>query len=256
MNDLRLARRPHSPFLAGLAQSDLDTVLSASVRREFRSGAVVASENDPAGQMFLLIEGRARYFFLTPEGKKVILHWILPGEVVGGMALLADPMPYIVSSEAVRQTTMLSWKRDTIRNLFERFPRLLDNSLSVLAQYLVLYRIGHAVLVSNDARKRLATVLSDLAMRMGHPTASGVELDVTNEELASAANVTLFTASRLLSEWQRARLISKTRGRVVVASPSKLISQAGRHEQGCEKGTARKSAREKIGTNLSQLIQI
>jgi len=31
----------------------------------------------------------------------------------------------------------------------------------------------------------------------------GVEFDVTNEDLARAANVTIFTVCRLMSEWQR-----------------------------------------------------
>jgi hypothetical protein len=67
-----------------------------------------------------------------------------------------------------------------------------------------------------------------LAKCIGHPAKEGVEVQITNEELASTANVTPFTACRFLGEWQRKRFIAKKRGRIVVFSPEKFIAQAAR----------------------------
>ena len=53
-----------------------------------------------------------------------------------------------------------------------------------------------------------------------------VEVNVSNEELANEANVTIFTVSRLLSEWQRKGLLVKSRGRVVILSPEGLMGGA------------------------------
>jgi CRP-like cAMP-binding protein len=55
--------------------------------------------------------------------------------------------------------------------------------------------------------QRLAHILICLSEVIGQKVPGGVEFEVTNEELASAANITPFTASRLLSEWQRNRAI-------------------------------------------------
>jgi CRP-like cAMP-binding protein len=52
----------------------------------------------------------------------------------------------------------------------------------------------------------------------------GVELDIRNEELANEANITIFTASRLLSEWQRKGILTKRRGKIVLHSPGTLMS--------------------------------
>jgi CRP-like cAMP-binding protein len=67
--------------------------------------------------------------------------------------------------------------------------------------------------------------LVTLAVTIGHKTAGGVELDVTNEELANAANITLFTSSRLLSQWQRDGALTKSRGKVLLRSPARLLLQ-------------------------------
>ena len=53
--------------------------------------------------------------------------------------------------------------------------------------------------------------------------AGGIEFDITNEELANAANITPYTASRILSEWQRIGAIRKNRGKILVRSPERLF---------------------------------
>ena len=47
-------------------------------------------------------------------------------------------------------------------------------------------------------------MLAHLTDAIGREVSGGVELEVTNEELANAANITPFTASRIVSEWQTA----------------------------------------------------
>lgn len=232
MNLLPFAGPLKCPFLAGLPEADRDVVLSLASRRNFPAETAVTQEGDPASHLYLLVSGRARYFFLTDEGRKVILHWLVPGEIVGGMALLSEPMHYMVSSETVGQTSMLIWERRTIRSLMAQYPTLLDNALSFVSQYLLLYRIEHEVLICQTASERLAHWLADLASSIGRPINASIELDVTNEELASASNVTHFTVSRLLSEWQRKGLISKKRGRIIVHSPAKLITQTDHGQMG------------------------
>ena len=89
--------------------------------------------------------------------------------------------------------------------------------------YLDWYIAAHGALVSDTARQRLASVLARVAESMGSQVPGGVELQVTNEELASAANITLFTASRILNEWQTARALTKHRGRIILHSPRRLF---------------------------------
>jgi hypothetical protein len=57
-----------------------------------------------------------------------------------------------------------------------------------------------------------------LAELIGQKVPGGLEVDATNEELANAANITQFTASRLLSEWQRNRAVLKRRGKILLCS--------------------------------------
>jgi CRP-like cAMP-binding protein len=53
-------------------------------------------------------------------------------------------------------------------------------------------------------------------------------IDITNEELANQGGITIFTVSRLLSDWRRRGLLTKSRGRIIVRSPEDLLRQVER----------------------------
>ena len=70
------------------------------------------------------------------------------------------------------------------------------------------------------AEERLAQVLVESAGQLGHSGPDGIELGLKNEEIALAAHVSLFTASRHLSKWQRTGLLKKYRSKIVLPSLS------------------------------------
>ena len=215
-----------SRFLNGLTISDRATVLAAASKRCLKAHAVVVHQGDTADYLFLICNGRARHFYITPQGNKIILNWLTEGQLFGGAALLSAPTEYLVGTEILRDSCLLCWPRRTIRDLAERMPRLLDNALSVAMDYLTWYLASHASLVSHSAKQRLAHVLVALANGFGRKTSAGTCVELTNEQLANAANVTPFTASRILSSWQKAGVIVKARGQVMLRSPERLFSVA------------------------------
>jgi CRP-like cAMP-binding protein len=212
-----------SRLLEGLAPAEMQAILSAAKQRRFLAKSVITNQGNPAEHMFLLTKGRVRFFYTTQEGQKLLMLWLTPGEVFGGAALLSTPVEYIMSVEAVRDSTALVWDRAMLRRLAETYPRLLENGLMTAWDYLHWYTAAHVALTCHTARQRLAHVLICLSRAIGHPVAGGVELDVTNEELASSANITPFTTSRLLSEWRRNRAVEKHRGKIVLRSPERLF---------------------------------
>src|ERR1700757_3872155 len=136
-------RNLRSRFLQGLTPADLQTVISAAKQRHYFANSVIVNQGHPAEYVFLLISGRARYFFVTPDGRKSILLWIPPGEIFGGAALLGELSDYLVSTEAVKASSVLVWDRPTIRELIRKYPRLNDNAMLVIFDYLVAYRAIH-----------------------------------------------------------------------------------------------------------------
>jgi CRP-like cAMP-binding protein len=214
-------RRPR--FLQGLATSDLEVVIAASTLRTFVANSIVTSQGDPAEYFFLLTRGCARHFSVSEEGKKVLLQWLAAGEIFGGLALLSEPSSYLLSTETVKDSCAYVWRRTIIRDLVACYPILQENALSIASDYLTWFHASHMALVSHTAPQRLARVLTSLAQGIGRKVPGGLSLDITNEQLANAANVTPFTASRFLSQWQRDGAVTKSRGSIVVRAPQRFF---------------------------------
>ena len=224
MLESRAVHVPHRiELLRGLGQKEIDLILAAAKRRRFSAKSVMTYQDEPADHLLMLWKGRARYFFETPNGKKLILRWITPSDIFGGAALVSRPSTYIVSTEAVRDSVVLLWDGPTIRALARRFPELLENAIFLAADYISWYVAAHAALTSKTAQERLAHVLLELAHSIGQKVAGGIELDVTNEELANSANITPYTTSRMVSEWQRSGAIRKHRGKIIIRSPERFF---------------------------------
>lgn len=211
-------------LLRGLTKSEVELVVAHAAQRKCRRGAILTEEGQPADQFFMILRGRTRYFTLTRDGRRVLLLWKLPGETFGGMTLLHVPSEYLVSTVAVRDCELLVWNRTDIRGLVTRSPRLLENSLLLASDYLRWYIRTQLVLISHSASQRLALELFHLANDTGASAQDGVELDVTNEELADAANITRFSTSRLLSEWERKGVLTKSRNKIIVHSSERLFA--------------------------------
>jgi CRP/FNR family transcriptional regulator, nitrogen oxide reductase regulator len=220
---LPIALRLKSKFLEGLAPPDLKVILAAAKERQFSANTVIVNQGESANHLFLLTKGRARLFYTTEEGDKTLLVWLTPGKVFGGGALISKPSLYLVSTEAQQESWALVWDRATIQGLAAQYPRLMQNAFLLASEYLGWHLADHVALTSHTARQRLAHLLIALARVIGQKVHGGIELDATNEELASASNISRFSVSRLLNEWERKHAVEKRRGKIVLRSFERLM---------------------------------
>ena len=210
-------------LLSGLRPQEVHSLLAAGRTRRFSAKSVITHQGEPADNLLLLWKGRARCFYETADGKKLIHIWMTPGHIFGGAALVSRPSIYLVSTEAVQDSVVLVWDGGTIRTLARRYPRIMENALSIAANYISWYVVALAALTSQTARERLAGVLLGYVSSIGQKVAGGFELELTNEEVADSASITPYTTSRILSEWQKAGAIQKRRGKILLASPERFF---------------------------------
>jgi CRP/FNR family transcriptional regulator, nitrogen oxide reductase regulator len=214
-----------SRLLDGIGAEDLTAILRAAKVQRFSANAVVVNQAAAAKHLFLLTHGYARHFFITDDGEKILLRWLVPGDITGAATLLAKPSRYQMGTEVVKNSRFMVWDRITVGHLTTRYPRLLQNALSILDVYIEWYLTAHIALTCHSARQRCASVLTNIGRTVGQKVTGGTELAITNEELASAAGITLFDASRFMSEWQRSGALKKTRGKVLLRSPELLFRE-------------------------------
>jgi CRP-like cAMP-binding protein len=216
---------------SGFAKSELDAFLSAARHRQFRTSSVILNQEDRSERCFLLTSGHARQFVITDRGQKVLLNWLSPGQIFGGAALVSTPWKYPASTEALSDCCTVVWDRQPLRELAAAYPALLDNAFSIAVTENIAWLIAACVsLSSDDAPGRVAHLLLSLASAIGQPTPDGIQVKVMNKDLAEGANVTQFTVSRCLKRWQRAGILAKRRGMILLRKPELLLASRASSE--------------------------
>jgi CRP-like cAMP-binding protein len=212
-----------SKFLAGIPDHDRRSILGVAKQRHASDKETIIQCGDRAACLFLLREGNVKYCKVTEQGEELLLRWLAPGDVFGLGTLLEDPPGYIGSAVATKDCTLSVWEHSSILRLSSAYPQLLENALRITMDYLAAYADRHARITTRTAEQRLAHTLLQLGHRIGRPHLAGVDVDITNEQLSSLADIGMFTASRVLSKWERRGAITKKRGRVRIQAPEKLL---------------------------------
>jgi CRP-like cAMP-binding protein len=211
-------------FLDNITQDDRRVILEKAQQRSVVTREVIVRGGERASAVYLLRSGRIKYSRVTEEGKELLLWLLTPGDVFGIATILNHPPGYLGTATALSECDLVVWNESAILDLSKHFPELCRNSLRITLEYLAAYARRHSRLVSETAPQRLAYTLVQVAHRAGRVLPTGVEVDITNEQLGGLADVGLFTTSRLLGDWERSGLIHKERGRIQIETPEKLLA--------------------------------
>lgn len=198
-------------------------ILAAAHIQRISAKHNISAEGGRARRLFLIQKGRAHFCHLTKQGEVVILSRLVPGDIIGLVAILKSPPPYLATAEATSDCEVLAWEHSVIRKLISLHPILAENALRIALGYLRTHIDRHIGVVTKTAANRLAEALLRLSDQCGQFHPEGIEIRATNYELGALADVTPFTASRVLRKWARAGTISKERGRVLLRAPEALM---------------------------------
>jgi CRP-like cAMP-binding protein len=219
---VRLPKGFRSKFLDALTPTEAQVVLAAATEEPFFPGQVLQWQGETAHRMRLPLSGLVEAYKLVDEGCKLFLGWGSPGDVFGLSTLLNESSPYQVTVEAAQRGSLLTWDLSSSRMLVGQFPNMVRAAHSVLASYLDDFIDLLAVRSFLTARQRLARILVKSARQVGRVGHDGVELDLTNAQIALMAQVGLFTTARQLSKWQALGIVTKKRGKILLRSLPRL----------------------------------
>lgn len=86
------------------------------------AGAVILSEGTHSAQLFTLLSGWAFRYKTLEDGRRQILNYVLPGDLVGLQGSVAGEMDHSV--EALSPVVLCVFQRDDLGSLFRKHPGL------------------------------------------------------------------------------------------------------------------------------------
>ncbi len=213
--ELRLEFMLQTPLFRGVCGDQcLDLAARARDRHAARHAAFYR-QAEPATEACLLRAGRVKLSQLSASGEEVILRLVGPGELFGGLGLPAGAS-HSATAEALEESHALCWERRALEAIVESCPPLQRNALNIMAEQLTSMEDRYRELATERVAQRLSRTLLRLAGSIGRACDGGVLVALSREELAQMMGTTLFSVSRLISEWEVQGILRARREAVLI----------------------------------------
>jgi CRP/FNR family transcriptional regulator, nitrogen oxide reductase regulator len=218
----RAALLQHSPLFSDISPQDSREIVSAAHEQEYARRATIYLEGDPVRQIVLLTTGCAKIIQFGQNGSEVILRLNGPGEVVGTVGLCTQGR-HCSMAQALNASTALVWDAAVFESMSQRFPVLRRNTTQILCKRLEELEERFREVSTEKVASRLSHQIVRLLNQVGRQVNGGVEISLSREELAQLTGTTLFTVSRLLSDWDQRGIVSTRREAVSVQNLRALV---------------------------------
>jgi CRP-like cAMP-binding protein len=186
---------------------DLQIIAQRSIERSLEEGEFFFFQGDPATYAYILVSGRAKLTQTGPAGQQVNLRTISEWEMFGALGAVRDNASYPATAQAMEQCTALAIKSETLQEMMATRSYLSFDLMRLMTNYIQEMQQRYRELATEKVERRIARVLLRLATQLGIKTAGGIELAFTRQDLAEMSGTTLYTVSRVLSDWERQGLV-------------------------------------------------
>ena len=207
-----------SQLCAGLSHDEVLKLASCARPKTFGRDESLFNQGQPARCLILIRSGAVKITQISASGNEVILWMYGKGSVLG---VLSEPAAksHPSTARAMEATTALVWDCATLQALVEMCPRIRQNLSEVLMSRLHELEERFREVATEKVARRLALALLRLSKHVGKTVHDGIEVSLSREELAQMTGTTLFTISRILSQWSKENFVSSRREAVLLRDP-------------------------------------
>jgi CRP/FNR family nitrogen fixation transcriptional regulator len=165
---------------------------------------IIVIEGEPSEYISLVISGVVRGFRSFENGTRSIVTFYLPTEFFG----LTNHPIHLLTVEAAADANILFFKRSALVSIAKRESRIANFLLTTTLAELRRTQ-AHSLLISRDAKCRVASFLIDLSKRMR--TQPWLDLPMSHQDIADHLGLTIETVSRIITQMENSGLIVRGR---------------------------------------------
>lgn len=203
---------------------DLKLIVQHSIERSIEEGEFFFFQGDAATYFYVLVTGRAKLTQMNRTGQQVNLRTINEWQMFGALGAVRNNATYPASAQAMEHSMALAIQSDYLREMMETRPYLSFDLMQLMTTYIQEMQERYRELATEKVERRIAHSLLRLVSQMGAKAlGGGIELMFTRQDLAEMSGTTLYTVSRVLSEWERLGFVEAGRERVLIRKPHELV---------------------------------
>jgi len=168
----------------------------------FAPAQAIFWEGDAASNIFDVQEGVLRICRILPDGRRAIVGFIYPGDVMG----VSFEARYLFSAEAVTKVKIRRIPRNSFFAQVDDMPELRQQLFAVLCDEMSAALDQMLLLGRKSAEERVVSFLLSVHRKSG--IENTIELPMTRLDIADYLGLTIETVSRMMTSLMRRCLIS------------------------------------------------
>lgn len=201
------------PLFAGLSPEEFDAIISLARQERFWPPTSIFCEGDPGQHVMILLSGCIKMTQLGSGGEEVILRILAGGEIIGDL-LPRSRSHRSTSARVIQPSVILAWQLSVFERLFDGIQPFRHNMVRAYEKQTQELECRFREVSTEHVGSRLANELIRLFERFEHCLDGNGEIHLSRAELAQLTGTTLYTVSRILSNWQKLGAVSIRRERV------------------------------------------
>lgn len=210
-----------------LGENLIQRLDSQCIWRRVRTDEWLIEFADDTVDLFFVVRGRLRVTIQPISGAEVILRDLGEGEFFGELAAI-DGRPRSAGVVAMTDSVVARMTPAIFRDLVHRHPDVCDQLLALLASQVRTLAARVMELSTFDVRHRIYSELLRLAKTNPGDGETKITPPPTQAEIAARVGARREAVSRELMSLERAGLIERRRGAIVLVKPSELHARIER----------------------------
>ncbi|MGZ4702839.1 MAG: Crp/Fnr family transcriptional regulator [Ilumatobacteraceae bacterium] len=213
-------------LFASLPERERSALEARCRHLKFPAQAYLYHEGQAGDAVYVLVSGRIGIWSGGERGEPMLLAILGPGEMFGEMAILSEQRVRTATTQALSQVEVIQILRADIESLRQRYPRISDVFIKALLRLVQRLTTQVSELSELDGSTRLYRQL----WRLGdvyETRRAGLELPISQQQLASMTGVGLRITNRVLNEARSAGILETGKKRIVVNDWALVQRRAG-----------------------------
>jgi len=203
------------PYFASLDEDALASIAALAARRTYSPDEVIFLEGEPCAGLFIVQTGHVKIYTASPEGREQILTLIGPRDSFNDVAVF-DGGPNPASAQAMDAADLLVIERLAMLSLFDRYPKLAQAVVAVLAARARMLVNMVEDLSLRSVAGRLAKLLLDQALQ------GSEAVPLTRQQMAARLGTIREMVSRALRELEDEGLVRREGRQIVITDRAAL----------------------------------
>ena len=206
-------------------EDELRLILKNSMIRAIEENEFFFFQGDTAQYLYILTSGQIKLMQSNPNGQQVNLRTIHPWQMFGALGAVRKEATYPATAQALEDSSALAIESGFLHKMLETSPQISFDLMTLMTSYIQEMQARYRELATERVEQRVANALIRLAGQSGVRSEkdAAIVLSFSRQDVAEMTGTTLYTVSRLFSEWERQGIIETGREKIKILKPHDLV---------------------------------